>query len=465
MGNYVLKKFDQELICFSLNKNEFGDYMCSNLRFVGNREDFPERLKRNDCDILGWLRSRVIPRNRQFVHEILKNQGLEYNDLEGIINVCLALSVNDVYWVVPERFQGKFKDYNLYENSFSNALSLVAFTGYSQTIKELSPSPEMTTNGQLPKAWRRIDNRLYLYKGGSDSSFANGGNEPYSEYYAAQVAEKMGIDHVIYDLAQWKGMLASVCENFTDIHHSYVPLGHLFDKHYSLKNLYEVVHDNHIEYAFSNMVLLDAVILNEDRHFGNFGLLKNNYTNQFEGMAPLFDHGISMLSHLSEKDLSNDSLCREFMESHNVSALGTSHDELVRLFCDRSAIKRLAKLYDFKIQKHVRYNSSDLRIQKMESLVQSRAKELSKILASKESKVITPSQTKQESSIIRNRFLGYGYEFEGDDWSGKYKIWKNNSLIKEGKIQSEDVKDVDPITYIETEIENIFHREQEISSR
>ena len=91
MGNYVFKKFDQELICFSLNKNEFGDYTCSNLRFVGNREDFPERLKRNDCDILSWLRSRVIPRNRQYVHEILKNQGLEYNDLEGIINVYLTI--------------------------------------------------------------------------------------------------------------------------------------------------------------------------------------------------------------------------------------------------------------------------------------------------------------------------------------------------------------------------------------
>ena len=461
MGNYVLKKYDQELIRFRLNRNEFGDLDCSDIQFVGDLQNFPERLKRNDPDVLSWLRARVIPRNRQFVHEILKNQGLEYNDLEGIINVCLALSVNDVYWVVPERFQGKFEDYNLYQNSFSSALGLVAFTGYSQTIKELSPSPEMTTNGQLPKAWRRIDSSLYLYKGGSDSMFANGGNEPYSEFYASQVAEKMGVKHVFYNLEQWKGMLASVCKNFTDIDHSYVPLGHLLKEKYSLKNLRALIQELGVEQEFSNMILLDAVILNEDRHLGNLGMIKNNRTNQFEGMAPLFDHGISLLSYLSERDLSSEVKVYEFMESHNESALGASHDELVKLFCNRSDIKKLTKLYDFKIKKHDFYNTSDLRIKRIENLIQTRAMELTKLLSNPEAKEIAPLK-KENHSIVQNSFLGYQYEYDGDDWSGKYSIWKNGKLIAEGEILPEDVQEVDPLTYIETEIEKHFKLEQYI---
>ena len=99
--------------------------------------------------------------------------------MEGLITICKGLSVNDVYWIVPEDFQGRFDDYNLYDNSFSEALSLVAFTGYSTTLKELSPSPEMTTNGMLPKAWRRLNDKLYLYKGGTNAElFSNAGLEP-----------------------------------------------------------------------------------------------------------------------------------------------------------------------------------------------------------------------------------------------------------------------------------------------
>lgn len=463
MGKYILKKFNRDLIQFELQKNIYGDFECLNIKAVGDEKDFPERLKRNNKDVLGWLRSRIIPRNREFVHEILRNQGLSYNDLEGIINVCLGLSVNDVYWVVPERFHGKFEDYNLYENSFSNALGLVAFTGYSQTINELSPSPEMTTNGQLPKAWRRINNDLYLYKGGSDSSFANGGNEPYSEFYASQVAKKMGINHVEYDLEQWKGMLASVCKNFTSIEYSYVPLGHILDNRYSLENLKKLVQKLNIEKEFTNMILFDAVILNEDRHLGNFGLLKNNYTNRLEKMAPLFDHGVSLFSYLSEKDLKNNLRVREFIESHNISALGSTHDELVRLFCDKTDVKKLVGLYNFKLTKHERYNLSDQRIKCIEELIQSRAKELVKILTSPDSKSTLKINTSQKDPIVKNEFLGYQYEYQGDDWKGEYTIWKNNRIVKEGMIQPEDVKEMDPFTYIETEIEKIFNLEQNIT--
>ena len=56
----------------------------------------------------------------------------------------------------------------------------------------------------LPKGWRFIEgDGIYLYKGGT-SGAANTGNEPYSEYYASQIAQAMGLNAVVYELENWR---------------------------------------------------------------------------------------------------------------------------------------------------------------------------------------------------------------------------------------------------------------------
>ena len=316
----------------------------------------------------------MIPRNRAFVKEILMSQGLNENDLEESLKICMALSVND--------------DYNLYDNSFSEALSLVAFTGYSETLKELSPSPEMTTNGMLPKAWKRVQNTLYLYKGGINAElYSNGGREPYSECYAAQVAKAMGIIHVSYDLEIWKGILASVCENFTSKDISYVPIGHVLEE-YSISCLVDKVKKLGFVKDFKHMILFDALILNEDRHFGNFGLLKNNATNKFTGFAPLFDHGISLFSYLKDEDIMNKKRFDEYKIAHSQSALGATHEKLITWFCDHEDIKYLKKLYNFHFYKHPHYNLSDERLKILENYIYMRSIELSELILHGEKEVI-----------------------------------------------------------------------------
>ena len=62
-------------------------------------------------------------------HTKAKQKALSLIDTKGIIDVCKGLSLNDSYWIVPENFDGRFADFNLYENRFSQTLSLVAYTG------------------------------------------------------------------------------------------------------------------------------------------------------------------------------------------------------------------------------------------------------------------------------------------------------------------------------------------------
>jgi hypothetical protein len=163
---------------------------------------FPLDLELTGEGVVKWLERRVISKNRAFVDEILKTLDLSATDTKGIIDVCKGLSLNDSYWVVPQGFEGGFAQYNLYENHFSEMLSLVAYTGIGQSREAFSTSPELTTNGMLPKAWRLIEHDgIYLYKRGS-SGAANAGNEPYSEFYACQIASAMGLD-----CALWLGEL------------------------------------------------------------------------------------------------------------------------------------------------------------------------------------------------------------------------------------------------------------------
>ena len=239
----------------------------------------------------------MIPKNRAFVDEILKMLGLSINNTKGIIDVCKGLSLNDSYWVVPLGFEGTFKEYNLYENRFSSVLSLVAYTGVGQSHEAFTTSPELTTQGMLRKAWRFIEgDGIYLYKGGTEGT-ANAGREPYSEFYACQIAERMGLHAVHYDLENWKDILASKCRLFTDIDTSYVSIGRIV-KSGSIQaclDFYESIGKDAVE-ELKSMLVFDAVIYNEDRHFGNFGILRDNRSGKILGSAPIFDNGLSLFN-------------------------------------------------------------------------------------------------------------------------------------------------------------------------
>lgn len=53
----------------------------------------------------------------------------------------------------------------------------------------------------LAKSWRRRKNNILLYKSGTEG-FANSGLEPYSEYYASQIAKTMDLHYVDYGLSK-----------------------------------------------------------------------------------------------------------------------------------------------------------------------------------------------------------------------------------------------------------------------
>ena len=295
---YSLRLYDEELLLFSLEEKGLEGLTAEILSINDSRKAvFPLDLKLTGNGVVRWLEKRVIPKNRAFVDEILKSLGLSVNNTTGIIDVCKGLSLNDSYWVVPGDFTGRFHDYNLYENRFSEELSLIAYTGIGKSNVPFTASPELTTQGLLRKAWRFADgDGLYLYKGGT-AGFANAGNEPYSEFYACQVAEAMGLCAVHYDLEYWKNILASKCQIFTNIDTAFIPAGRLVSTGgiKACLDYYQNLSPEFYEQLCSTLVF-DTLVYNEDRHFGNFGVLRDSHTGQITGPAPIFDNGLSLFT-------------------------------------------------------------------------------------------------------------------------------------------------------------------------
>ena len=164
---YELRQYDTTLLTFNVERKELDNFVFDIVR-INDKYKYllPIGMTEDSDGLFKWLKSRVIPKNREFVDQILAKSGLARNDVMGIINVCKGLSLNDSYWVVEQGFEGEFEKYNLYQNKFATTLALIAYTGYGSNGKRgFTSSPEFTTNGALKKCWRRRGGGIYLYKG------------------------------------------------------------------------------------------------------------------------------------------------------------------------------------------------------------------------------------------------------------------------------------------------------------
>lgn len=371
---YSLRLYDDDLLMFSMKENGIEGLKITILN-VTNRLShlLPLDMELTPEGILKWLERRVIPKNRAFVEQILKTFGLSIHNTKGIIDVCKGLSLNDSYWIVPSDFKGSFRQYNLYENPFSEILSLVAYTGIAGSDTAFTTSPEFTTNGMLRKAWRNIDgDGIYLYKGGTEGA-ANAGNEPYSEYYAYQIAKAMGLNAVEYDLENWKGILASKCKLFTDIDTAYVPIGRVLqigslkDCLDYYKNLGKSFYD-----SLCSMLVFDAVIYNEDRHFGNFGLLRDNHSGEIISPAPIFDNGLSLFNFAMDDDLKDlASYAKTRSNPYHVS-----FDAICKEVMGSKQRSQLRKLIGFRFRRHPAINLPEERLIAIEKQIDHRVREL-----------------------------------------------------------------------------------------
>lgn len=376
---FILKHKDEELLKFEVLKNIEEPLLKILWKNDKKKSLFPLDLEMSEKGLAKWIKRRNIPKNRAFVNAFLSKQGLSSNRPIDIISVSKGLSLNDVYWVVEEGFKGKFKDYNLYDNKFSTVLALIAFTGYGSSQKSgFSSSPEFTTNGMLPKCWRRIGGKIYLYKGGT-TGVSNTGNEPTSEVLAYQVGKKAGFNVIKYDLKKWKKVGAapcSACELFTNKNVSYMPIGRIV-----ISGGMEKVREYYrklgkkFEDALNEMIVFDAIICNTDRHYGNFGFLIENKANKIIAPAPLFDHGNSLFNFAGKDTWGSEEELNKYVETQKPA----NYDDFMveaKKYISKEVKAKVKKLFNCKFAKSNKYSRNDKQIKMIENIIKERVREI-----------------------------------------------------------------------------------------
>ena len=402
LASYVLKLKDIPLVEFSLYVvyEEIFDTVVENYSIKinnvhqENKHLLPKKLSSNltEEELLKWINRRKAPKNRQFVEKILSAIDDSDNPMK-YVDVSHALSLNDAYWITNDIMEYKWDELNLYSHPFDEALSYVAFTGYSQKVSGLLSSPEITSSGMLIKCWSNREDGIYLLKGDDVFQSNDGRSQATHEFYAAQVAEAFGIEHIDYGLEEFHHRngnkeIVCICRLFTSENEGFVDASIVAgDKGVDVHNLdlsslsVQKQFSDWFGEFYADMMVFDSLIINRDRHLGNFGMIVDNNTGEYLRPAPLFDNGCSMLLGASKFDLKEGytdyvaSLYCKYMDC----------DKQARLFVQERHISRLRKLLDFQFVKHPKYNISDETLKVMSKFIQERAR---KIIALYQQKIV-----------------------------------------------------------------------------
>ena len=213
-----------------------------------------------------------------------------------------CLSLTDTFWMKREDEGLRWDDVSLYRNEFDSLIARISFDGTGMYGRANSPtSPEYATSGSFAKCWIRENENIYLLKRGSEG-FANTGFEPYSEALASELLDAAHIDHVPYTVVRYHDKLASKCPLFTSENEGFVGAYRFFDGPFDVDDMLEFCAKHGTEGSFREMVVMDALMANSDRHSANYGFMVDNATGDVLRMAPLFDHNMSYLPLMMEQD-------------------------------------------------------------------------------------------------------------------------------------------------------------------
>ncbi len=173
-------------------------------------------------------------------------------------------------------------------------------------------------------------------------------NNQYSEYIGCHIFESVGIPVQKTMLVKLnkdgKEKIAVACKDFLNpgeelIEISNVSLSLSTEKKYkiSIEDVYEIINKMSVNYKldenklisnFWDMFVVDALIGNTDRHFGNWGFIKKDDIISF---APAYDCGSSLHPLLSENEqikLMSDSIAFK-NSSYNIASVYTMNNKKI----------------------------------------------------------------------------------------------------------------------------------------
>lgn len=331
------------------------DLMDGSIRKVKieNEELLPPGGNLSTEELRRWWIRRAVPQLRGNIKKVLEESGTI--NTQSLLLQNLGISLSDHYWICPADYSLLWEQINPYENDFRDTIGEIQFRPSSQfDYNGSSFVPGASLQGELKKKWViGDDGDRYLIKGNYGLSF----QQSINEVIATKIHEKQNkMPYTTYDLIQIEldeeQALGCICRNFANKNVEFIPAYDVVSSVKKRNDLSEYesfiaicgINGLDKEYVRSYLeyqILTDFIITNTDRHFNNFGVLRDVKTLKYIDIAPIFDSGNSMLWNrrfLPEKEKIKSSLF-----SVPVTSFKNSEPELLKYIRDFSAVD-LSKL-------------------------------------------------------------------------------------------------------------------------
>lgn len=350
------------------------------LKNIYNKE---ENLK---LILSNWFKGRGIPLWRDDLDLLLTK--LNISAPTELLDKAFGLSLSDQYWIKPYDSRIEYKDINFFEHDFKDTEFIDAtFSNNTETSAKISLiSPNNTTDGRLKKTWIIDDNKRYLLKGG----YKNEVLQPFNEVLASMISERLGFNYVSYTLEIVKDKVVSKCECFIDKNTELVSAYQILYNNCDKDNAYETYIDllekkgiKDARSSLENMFILDYIMLNEDRHLNNFGIIRNVETLDWIGTAPIFDTGESLnIIDYSDEEVIINGEGRFFYNINNFDNILDCIKDLKKY--DLNKLDGICEEFDDLLHKYQPITKmTDRRINKICTLLFSRISKLKKKIDSK----------------------------------------------------------------------------------
>lgn len=300
-----------------------------------------------------WWTGRSIPASRMGVADVLDTLRMYNTNL--LLTKCLGLSLSDHYWIKPYGSDISWESVNFFDNGFSDDIGDVLLGMNDKKSGFDFLSPDNTSDGNLQKRWKIIAGKRCLLKSGS----APFRQQPFNEVIANIIMNRLNIDHIPYSITWIDNKPYSVCEDFVTKNTELISAWRLMHLRPKANHENEYLHyvnickelGMDIVPMLDKMIVLDYIIANEDRHFNNFGLLRNPETLEWLGAAPIYDSGTSLWYDTATASISSaDVLCKPFKKKHSeqlrlvssfdwldISRLDSIEDEIIEILSNDKA--------------------------------------------------------------------------------------------------------------------------------
>lgn len=374
MERYILMNQNKEVLKFEFDKDL---NVITDISEIYDLDYAPLNIKniieeKRIIELNNWFNERGIPVYRDNAKEILEIFNI--NSVKELINRDYALSVSDQYWFKPEKEDIKWENINYFDRNY-DSISFADSTfgsgagkSLNQTSKNNSDkTPNNTSNGQLKKVWIKKDNENYLYKGaGTIHNF-----EPINEVLASKICNILEVPCVEYTIdvvkSKRQDTVVSICKCIISKDEEIIPAHSILterknevQRNINDYDLYlEILKTHNVPNAeeyLQKMFILDYIMLNEDRHLNNFGVIRDVKTLEWKQICPIFDTGRSMNTNVTIAywDFENGEVkcfTNELISSRNLEKLFTIKISEVQI----EKLRELGKEYKGMLLKYQLY--------------------------------------------------------------------------------------------------------------